>query len=63
LPGPRVLWELDLSFNEELGTLLEGLWSLAGLEELHLMVCGLTALSEGVGGAGRAEEARPQPKL
>jgi hypothetical protein len=58
LPGPSAyhtylggghLRVLNLSGNEELTTLPEGLWSLVGLEELNLSFCGLRALPEGIG--------------
>jgi Leucine-rich repeat (LRR) protein len=42
------LWKLDLSCNDELSTLPEGLCSLAGLAELDLASCGLRALPEGI---------------
>jgi Leucine-rich repeat (LRR) protein len=48
LPRPG-LKKLDLNFNSELGTLPEGLSALAGLEELRMMDCGLTALPESIG--------------
>jgi hypothetical protein len=40
---------LDLSWNKGLAPPPEGLWSLAGLEELSLQHCGLAAVSGGVG--------------
>jgi hypothetical protein len=46
-PGLR---KLDLSGNAGLTALPEGLWSLAGLEELILERCGLTVLSAGIEG-------------
>ena len=49
LPRPG-LKTLDLNGNLELNELPESLWSLTGLEELRLAGCGLTALSEGIGG-------------
>ena len=44
------LKRLDLSGNEALAVLPKGLCSLAGLEELRLEWCGLTALPEAVSG-------------
>ena len=47
LPAPG-LRKLFLSQNRELGTLPEGLWSLAALKELSLFDCNLMVLPEGV---------------
>jgi Leucine-rich repeat (LRR) protein len=49
LPAPG-LKRLNLSNNEELTALPAGLCALAGLEELHLIRCGLITLPEGIGG-------------
>jgi hypothetical protein len=49
LPG-RGLKRLELSDNENLTALPAGLCALAGLEELNVYDCGLTALPEGIGG-------------
>jgi Leucine-rich repeat (LRR) protein len=50
--GLTVFKKLNLSTNRDLTTLPAGLWSLTGLEELHLQSCGLTALPEGFTSGG-----------
>jgi hypothetical protein len=48
LPRPGLKW-LDVSCNRRLDVLSEGLCSLAGLEELNVSNCGVTALPAGIG--------------
>jgi Leucine-rich repeat (LRR) protein len=50
LPCQVGLKGLYLASNEALAALPQGLCSLAGLEELDLFGCNLTALPEGIGG-------------